>query len=159
MHIHFHVVVLDGVYVARGEGVAFFASPPPTRAALEALVKRVVARTMTWLRRKKYVREDLGADTSNEHEALSPVEQLAMLAMQRGTFETIRDAEDASEDEDEAASAARKSGNVVTHLGFNLHAAGTITAHDDMGRERLCRYGARPPFSLAKLGVEREHAL
>ena len=78
------------------------------------------------------MREDLGADTSNEHKALSPVEQLAMLAMQRGTFETIRDAEDASEDEDDAASAARKSGNVVTHLGFNLHAAVTITAHDDI---------------------------
>jgi len=96
LHVHFHVIVLAGVYVARGEGVAFFASPPPTRDALEALVKRVVARTMKWLRRKKYLREDLGADMSNEHKALSPVEQLAMLAMQRGTFETIRDAEDSS---------------------------------------------------------------
>jgi hypothetical protein len=46
---------------------------------------------MKWLKRKGYVREDLDAHASNEHEPLSPLEQLAMLAMQRGTFETIRD--------------------------------------------------------------------
>ena len=152
LHTHFHVVVLDGVYVARGDGVAFFASPPPTREALEALVQRVVARTMKWLKRKGYVREDLDASASNEHEPLSPLEQLAMIAMQRGTFETTRDAEDASDDDDDNAG-SRKQGNVVTHLGFNLHAGVTIPAHDDMGRERLRRYGARPPFSLAKLRV------
>ena len=28
-----------------------------------------------------------------------------------------------------------------------------IETHDDPGRERLCRYGARPPFSLARLRV------
>jgi Putative transposase len=32
----------------------------------------------------------------------------------------------------------------------------TIAAHDDMGRERLCHYRARPPFSLAKLRVLKE---
>ena len=67
-----------------------------------------------------------------------------------------RDAEDASDDEDDNPSAARKQGNVVTHLGFNLHAAVTIAAHDDIGRERLCRYGARPPFSLAKLRLLKD---
>ena len=156
MHTHFHVVVLDGVYVARGDGVAFFASPAPAREALEALVKRVVVRSMKWLKRKRYVREDLDAHASSEPKSLSPLEQLAMLAMQRGTFETIRDAKDGSDDEDDASSATRKQGNVVTHLGFNLHAAVTLAAHDDMGRERLCRYGARPPFSLAKLRLLKD---
>jgi hypothetical protein len=61
LHTHFHVGVLDGLYLARGEGVAFFASPPPPREALEALVKRAVVRTMKWLKRKGYVREDLDA--------------------------------------------------------------------------------------------------
>jgi hypothetical protein len=32
----------------------------------------------------------------------------------------------------------------------------TIAAHDDLGRERLSRYGARPPFSLAKLRVLKD---
>ncbi len=143
------MVVLDGVYVSRGDGVAFFASPGPTREALEALVKRVVLRTMKWLKRKRYVRENID---STEERTLSPLEALATLAMQRGTLETMRD----TEQEDDNETAPKKNGNVVSHLGFNLHAGVTIAAHDDLGRERLCRYGARPPFSLARLRVLRD---
>lgn len=32
----------------------------------------------------------------------------------------------------------------MTRHGFNLHASLTIGADDDLGRERLCRYGLRP---------------
>ena len=159
LHTHFHVVVLDGAYVRRGPGVAFFASPAPPREALEAMVKRVVRRTMKWLKRKGYVREDLDAHASNESKPLSPIEQLAMLAMQRGTFETRRDSEDDDSGDDDSNADARapnKQGNVVAHLGFNLHAGVTIAAHDDLGRERLLRYGARPPFSLARLRVLKD---
>ncbi len=35
--------------------------------------------------------------------------------------------------------------------GFNLHAGVRIEAGDDVGRERSCRYGARPPLSLERL--------
>jgi hypothetical protein len=34
--------------------------------------------------------------------------------------------------------------------GFNLHASVRIDEGDDVGRERLARYGARPPFSLER---------
>ena len=44
----------------------------------------------------------------------------------------------------------------LVHQGFNLHAVVTIAASDDMGRERLCRYGLRPPFSLARFRVLRD---
>ncbi len=150
LHTHFHVVVLDGVYVERDDRLAFFASPAPAREALEALVQRVVVRSVKWLKRKGYVREDLD---SNETKPLSALEALSVLAMQRGTFETTRDAgDDASRDDDPPG----KQGHVVTHLGFNLHAGVTIAADDDVGRERLCRYGARPPFSLAKLRILKD---
>jgi len=33
---------------------------------------------------------------------------------------------------------------------------GHLAAHDDLGRERLCRYLARPAFSLARFGVRRD---
>lgn len=39
----------------------------------------------------------------------------------------------------------------VEQEGFNLHAGVRIEAGDDMGRERLCRYAARPPLSLERL--------
>ena len=138
--------MLDGVYVKRGEGVAFFASPAPTREALQVLVTRVVHRAMKWLKRKHYVREDSG---SNEEAVVTPLEALTRLAMQRGRLETMRDSEQDNDDE----AAPKKRGDVVAHLGFNLHASVTIAAHDDQGRERLCRYGARPPLSLATLRV------
>jgi hypothetical protein len=37
-----------------------------------------------------------------------------------------------------------------------LHASLTIAAEDDLGRERRCRYGLRPPFSLARFRVLRD---
>ena len=40
--------------------------------------------------------------------------------------------------------------DAVTVRGFNLHASVTIQADDDLGRERICRYGLRPPFSLSR---------
>jgi len=39
---------------------------------------------------------------------------------------------------------------------FNLHASVHLAAHDDLGRERLCRYLARPAFSLARFGVRTD---
>jgi hypothetical protein len=39
----------------------------------------------------------------------------------------------------------------VDRGGFNLHAGVRIEAGDDLGRERLVRYGARPPLSLERL--------
>ncbi len=38
------------------------------------------------------------------------------------------------------------------HEGFNLHADVRVEADDEHGREALLRYGARPPFSLERLG-------
>jgi hypothetical protein len=40
---------------------------------------------------------------------------------------------------------------VVERDGFNLHAGVRIEAGDDLGRERLLRYAARPPLSLGRL--------
>ena len=37
--------------------------------------------------------------------------------------------------------------------GFNVHAGVTVRSGDREGLERLCRYGARPPFSLERLSM------
>jgi hypothetical protein len=46
--------------------------------------------------------------------------------------------------------------DAVTHERFNLHASVHLEAHDDLGRERLCRYLCRPAFSLARLRMRRD---
>ena len=76
---------------------------------------------------KGVLREDLDAHASNESKPLSSLEALSMLAMQRGTFETVRDSDDASADEDDV-SAPKDQGNVVAQLRFNLHAASPATS-------------------------------
>jgi hypothetical protein len=40
---------------------------------------------------------------------------------------------------------------VGQYEGFNFHAGVRIAAGDDLGRERSCRYAARPPLALARL--------
>jgi len=41
--------------------------------------------------------------------------------------------------------------SAIEYDGFNLHASVAIAADDDVGRERLQRYGARPPLALGRL--------
>src|ERR1019366_3934383 len=53
------------------------------------------------------------------------------------------------DDHDERATG--KPAVVVERDGFNLHAGVRVERGDDMGRERLVRYGARPPLSLERL--------
>ena len=45
----------------------------------------------------------------------------------------------------------RVEAGAVERDGFNLHASVRIAADDDLGRERLMRYGARPPIALDRL--------
>jgi hypothetical protein len=44
-----------------------------------------------------------------------------------------------------------KTSVAVDKGGFNLHAGVRIEAGDDLGRERLCRYGSRPALSFERL--------
>lgn len=69
--------------------------------------------------------------------------------MQRGAFAKL-DAKDAAAEAVEAATngGPAKLRFAAEHEGFNLHAGVHIAAGDDMGRERLFRYGSRPALAL-----------
>src|SRR5512132_2960311 len=49
--------------------------------------------------------------------------------------------------------AAGKGTWVADASGFNVHAGVTVRSGDREGLERLCRYCARPPFSLERLSI------
>jgi len=56
LHVHFHVVVTDGAFVRDDAGRAVFhAMPPPTRAELDVVVRRVQRRSFAWLARRGLV--------------------------------------------------------------------------------------------------------
>lgn len=153
LHVHLHTCALDGVYVDADDGPPrFVPAEPPSLAELYVLTERVALRVMTWLRKRGYAKEDDPA--SNDTPERSFAELLAQVATQRGTVENLKD--DTGESDGLAEPAAPLRDEAVSRHGFNLHASLTIAADDDLGRERLCRYGLRPPFALSRLRVLRD---
>jgi len=85
LNVHFHVVVLDGVFSRDAKGRAVFhpnASPP--RSALENVIRRVHARTIAWLTRPGHVDLVPLEARSNEERARGALERCAAIAMNRG---------------------------------------------------------------------------
>ena len=145
LHVHFHVVVLDGVFTRDShDDLHFHPAEPPDREELITIAKRVHRRVAAWLARRERV-------IAEAVEPSAPLSACAATAMQRGTTRTLPHVED----EDAAHTAGDEPSmpvrDAVDHVGFNLEASVRITADDDLGRERLCRYGARPPFSIGRL--------
>jgi hypothetical protein len=155
LHVHLHTCALDGVYVEDEDADAprFVPAAAPRRAELTLLTERVALRVMTWLRRRGYTKDE-DDHASNDTPDRTFAEALAQVATQRGTVENVKD--DSGESEGHADPGAPPVDEAVTRHGFNLHASLTITADDDLGRERLCRYGLRPPFSLSRFRVLRD---
>jgi hypothetical protein len=148
LNVHFHTLVLDGVFTRDAQGrVIFHPAPRPGPRELGAIVERSYRKVLTWLRRRGYL-DDRALDAgSDEHSAL---DACAALAMQRGQIATLARprAKDAA-DEDHQPSDNKEV--AVEYQGFNLHAGVRIDAGDDLGRERLARYALRPPLSLERL--------
>ena len=158
VHVHFHLLCLDGVYVDDGETLRFEPAPAPTRAELTSLLQRIHARVMKWLSRRGLLRNPDDADASNDPPEVSPAEALATAGMQRGTLLTVRESGDGAAEDDPTlvAPPPPRVTDAVTHERFNLHASVHLAASDDLGRERLCRYLTRPAFSLARLRLRRD---
>jgi Putative transposase len=150
LNVHFHVVFLDGVFTRDEQcRVRFHALLPPDRDDLDALVRRIHKRAVAWLRRRRYAeaRREEEPDQDSEPGAL---EACAAIAMQRGSFAKLK--EDAAlVTAADAATEPERLRFVAEHEGWNLHAGVRMAAGDDLGRERLLRYGARPPLALDRL--------
>jgi len=142
LHVHFHVVVIDGSFARDAAGRAIlYPAPPPRHDELEAIARRVRQRVAAWLSRR-----DPANATSSD--ALA---SCAAIAMQRGTMRALQrvDGDDAAQTP--PVERPPPTEDSVDYDGFNLNASVRIEADDDLGRERLCRYGARPALSLERL--------
>jgi hypothetical protein len=143
LNVHFHVVVLDGVFTRAEGGLAFHEAPAPTHDELLAIAVRTKNRALAWLKRKGYVARR--EDESNETPAVTAMDACAQIALQRGEFADVRATDRAAAIEHVKSEAAAEA------EGFNVHAGVRIEADDDMGREKLCRYGARPVFAMDRI--------
>jgi hypothetical protein len=141
LHVHLHVLVLDGVFVRTGRAPpVFIGAPAPTAADLAKILVEVRDGVARWLAKHA------SATTSTEAAA---IEACAGIALQRGLFVDLGG--QARRDDDEPTlNGKRKSASLD---GFNLHAAVRIAADNDVAREKLVRYVARPAFALERLSV------
>jgi len=160
LNVHLHVVVLDGVFVrggapaGRGGALRFHAAPPPTRAELATLVRRVSHRVLGWLSRRGQLDAATTAEGSScESPWQMPLEACAATALGRGQLEVLRDKGDGDDAPLSLAANVRPvpDEEAAIDRGFNVHASVRIEAEDDLGRERLCRYAARPPLAIDRL--------
>jgi hypothetical protein len=153
LHVHFHLMLLDGVFTRDAQGdVLFQPAPAPTVADLDAIVGRAKRRSAAWLRSRGYVDDTPLEGRSNEPPAQTALDACAAIAMGRGQVATLP--RDGAKQDDAHADSYERHGKpafTVERDGFDLHAGVRIDAGDDLGREKLCRYGARPPLSLERL--------
>jgi Putative transposase/Transposase zinc-binding domain len=152
--VHFHVVVPDGVFTrTEGAEAAFHEGRAPSREEVAAVAARVATRMTRWLRRRVLVDERSAEERSNEAPELSPLEACMQLSLFGGAFLRLADDGVPVPLEDERLRISGKSPWAAEVAGFNVHAGITVRAGDREGLERLCRYGARPPFSLERLSI------
>ncbi|MCP4846138.1 MAG: transposase, partial [Actinomycetia bacterium] len=149
LNVHFHILVLDGCYVAGSDGVpVFHRARPPATALVEALVERIAVKSERFLARAGHGPDDEPASDPDDGQELV---QAASLAGRVGL----------------GRRAGRRTRRVVlvggrevrlparcgVFGGYNLHAGVWVGPRDRVGLERLARYVCRP--ALAKSRLER----
>jgi Transposase zinc-binding domain/Putative transposase len=151
LHVHYHLVVPDGVFIRAGQHARFVPLEPPLLAQLEEIVQRVAQRALRWLDRKGYLDPRCREERPNCAEEPSALEACAQMALgPGGSFATLD--EKALDDGDAPAfDQGRTPRFSARHMGFDLHAAVRVEQGDDIGRERLLRYST--PSSFARWGT------
>ena len=126
----------------------------PFELSLLAATKPEVLRALARIHAEELARHYKHAAKKSGEAGKLHAGAVAQLATQRGTVENVKD--DTGDSDGPAEPAGPLRDEAVTRHGFNMHASLTISADDDLGRERLCRYGLRPPFSLSRFRVLRD---
>ena len=144
LNVHFHVIVMDGVYAQQPDGNLLFHPLPAPSDEDIARVARAVCRKVT-----RYVAQLTGEDKDQQltldNLANASVQGLVATGPRRGcrVLRLGRTGEDA-----EAAIVGKRCAEVA---GFNVHANVRVGANDRDGLEHLCRYLARPPIANDRL--------
>src|SRR5262245_9257008 len=155
VNLHFHTLVLDGVFIeARGGALAFHPAPGPTDAEVAAALATIRQRVQRLLVRRGLEPGDDAAGPADPLADESPIMAGIVGASVQGRVALGS----------RAGARVRRLGDVCdtagvtsrgprqAHLdGFDLHANVRVSANDRAGVERLARYVLRPPFAPERL--------
>jgi Putative transposase len=159
-NVHFHTLVLDGVFTeGSGGALAFHAATAPSDAEVAAALARIRHRVQRLLVRRGLEPGDDGTGPADRLAEESPVLAGIVGASVQGRVALgsragarVRRLGDARDTEAVTSRGARQA-----HLeGFDLHANVWVSANDRAGLERLCRYVLRPPFAQERLRLRSD---
>jgi len=155
-NVHFHTLVLDGVFATAPDGtMRFDPAPPPTDREVAHLLVAIRTRILRLLRQRGVLAADDATDLEADPLAVdTPVLAQISAAAVRGR----------SAFGDRAGTPVLRVGHAPdapwvwtvgprhAHLErFDLHADRAVCADDRLGLERLCRYLLRPPLAQERL--------
>jgi hypothetical protein len=153
LNVHFHQLFIDGAYELDHEGRPnqFHETPPPTTQELNALLQKIIHRTIRLLEKRGVIVKDepnpqlhipdddtfsrLQAGSASYRFAFGPNKGKKAL-----TLHTVQEQDHTS-----------NRGLVANHSGFSLHAGVFAHANDRNAMERIARYIARPPVAIDRL--------
>jgi hypothetical protein len=152
LNVHFHTLVVDGVFVREPDAsLRFVAAKAPTDAEVESLLSVIRTRILRLLVRRGLLSEDPG-ESFDECQA-PPLHALyaasvrQRVAMGRRAGATVLRLGEAST----VTAAPPKRRRQARIGGFDLHANTSVRAKNRPKLERLCRYLLRPPVAEGRL--------
>jgi hypothetical protein len=159
-NLHFHTLVLDGVFTEDAEGaLAFHPAPGPSDAEVAAALATIRRRVQRLLVRRGLEPADDATGPADRLAEESPVLAGIVGASVHGRVALgpragarVRRLSDARDRETVTSRGPRQA-----HLeGFDLHANVWVSGNDRAGVERLCRYILRPPFAQERLRLRSD---
>lgn len=154
LNVHFHLLVLDGVYRHQGEGrLVFVPVPSPSTEELKGLVQRIAERIGRSLERSGLVERDI----DNAYLAFDPAEESPIHGLLGPSIDRIatgpREGQKVFTRQTLPAEPDAPRPEVAESSGFSLHAGIAAKASQRDKIERLARYVSRPPVANKRLSL------
>jgi hypothetical protein len=162
LHVHYHLLFLEGVYLERtdqGRTPRFLAGEPPTDTDITAVIQKISRRVIRKLRRLGYLEMGLEAPVATGYDPLRDTAPELARTMAASVQQRIAYGERAGQHVRRIGSGFGSEGEAprltgprcASVHGFSLHANTAIPAHRRDQLERLIRYTARGAVSLERL--------
>ncbi|MCP5069371.1 MAG: transposase, partial [bacterium] len=159
LDLHWHSVVLDGVYTGfgLGESLTFHQATPLSDEEVEGMVHHIHALIVGQLRRLGHLDDEgeLGADAGDELGTLGTLHAAAIQGViPFGPRAGLRTRMCGDETPPKTTPRPKKE-LCADHLGFSLHAAVRIGAGNRSRLARIVRYITRPPIAQSRLSLTK----
>ena len=162
LHVHYHVVFLEGVYLDRadqGRTPRFVTGEPPTDADIATVVQTISHRVMRKLRQLGYLEAGLDAVVATGYDPLGDDAPELARTMAASVQQRLAFGERAGQKVRRIGAGFGAEGEAPTLTGprcasvhgFSLHANTHVPAHRRDQLERLLRYTARGAVALERL--------